>query len=64
MKVNPKKLYALGMQPWAPRWLKMWCLRMILRYVAKEMCRVINNMTPEQRAEFDKGIAKTGSFKA
>jgi hypothetical protein len=47
--MTPEKLYKLGMKPWAPRWLKLWCLRMILRHVARELQRRIDSLTPEQR---------------
>lgn len=56
---SPEKLYKLGMKPWSPRWLKMWCLRMILRYVAREINRKLASLTAEQR---DKLNAMSGKL--
>jgi hypothetical protein len=56
---NPQRLYRLGMQPWSPRWLKMWCLRMIMRYVAREINRKLASLSQEQR---DKINAMSGKL--
>lgn len=52
--MNHKLWHKIGMHPLAPRWFKLWCLRMIMRHVGKALANKIKSMTPEQRAEFDK----------
>lgn len=47
--LRPEKLYKLGMKPWAPIWLKLWCLRNILQHVTRELQRRADSLTPEQR---------------
>lgn len=57
--LKPKTLQKIGMHPLAPRWLKILCLRLILRYVAKGLAKHMKNITPEQR---DKISASLGKF--
>lgn len=59
--MKPEYWHKIGMHPLAPRWFKLWCLRMIMRHVEKELAKKIKSMTPEQRAEFDK---RRGNFNA
>lgn len=56
--MTPEKLYKLGMKPWAPRWLKLWCLRMVLRHVARELQRRLKSLTPEQRDALNAALGK------
>lgn len=51
-----KLLYRLGMLPFAPRWLKIWCLKMILKYVAVKLNKRIQKLSDEQKL-------KLGQFK-
>ena len=66
--MSAKSFFKLGMHPLAPRWFKIWCLKMIMKHVALEMTRVIEKMGPEKKKAFDDAIsaavAKHGKMRA
>lgn len=43
----------VGLHPYAPRWLKMYCLNITMRHIYSEFARVIDKMTTARRDEFN-----------
>lgn len=48
-----KLIKKIGLHPVSPRWLKMYCLNLVMRKIEKEFSRLVDNMTPAQRDQFN-----------
>lgn len=59
-----KYFYKLGMCKYSPRWLKIWCLKMILKRIASMIKAKINSATPEQIEALNRVVSKNGKFSA
>lgn len=48
-----KLIKKIGLHPASPRCLKVYCLNLTMQHIGKDIARLVDNMTPEQRDQFN-----------